>query len=260
MHRPSDLFALHALLVSTDRDEFRKPQDRYTRWTILAPISGGFEFDLDAAELPERVVGQARFGDIVVCPPGGTLRRRLLETTTYVYVSLEQVGDLPPGRRSCTDLERLRSDYRWLVETDQDMTLAADTRAAWRTHVVGDLLALLIRESGRASSTDPLVDEIVQYIHDHALEPDLELAALASRFGLGPSQLSRRFRAARDATPRSLVRAVRLQHARDLLVTTDLTVAQVARRSGYPDQFHFSRVFSRETGTSPSAYRTTHLT
>ncbi len=259
MHRPGDPFVLYALLVSTDRDEFRKPWDQYTGWTLLAPISGGFEFTLEAEVPSDRAAGVARFGDVVVCPPDGILHRRLLETTSYVYVSLEQVGELPRGRRSCTDLDRLRSDYRWLIEADQDVTVTPETRRAWRTHVVADLLALIVRDGDRARPSDPLVDDIVQYIHDHALESDLELAGLAARFGLGPSQLSRRFRAARGATPRSLVRAVRLQHARNLLVTTDLTVAQVARRCGYPDQFHFSRVFSHEMGTPPSAYRATHL-
>ena len=47
----------------------------------------------------------------------------------------------------------------------------------------------------------------------------------------------------------------RLQEAQKLLLTTELPVAEVARRTGWNDPFHFSRLFTRLTGRSPSAFR-----
>jgi transcriptional regulator GlxA family with amidase domain len=44
--------------------------------------------------------------------------------------------------------------------------------------------------------------------------------------------------------------------AKGLLASTDLTVAQVARRTGYESVEAFSRAFKRSDGRPPSAYRT----
>jgi AraC-like DNA-binding protein len=51
------------------------------------------------------------------------------------------------------------------------------------------------------------------------------------------------------------VRRRRLQLARELLTTTSLSIGEVAERSGYDDQFHFSRAFKQAHGVNPSAYR-----
>lgn len=49
--------------------------------------------------------------------------------------------------------------------------------------------------------------------------------------------------------------AARVQRAGQLLRTTGMPVAAVARAVGYPDQLYFARVFRRRTGASPSAWR-----
>jgi AraC-like DNA-binding protein len=47
----------------------------------------------------------------------------------------------------------------------------------------------------------------------------------------------------------------RIAQARELLLMAVLSVAEVAARVGYANAFYFSRVFSRQTGISPSAFR-----
>ena len=47
--------------------------------------------------------------------------------------------------------------------------------------------------------------------------------------------------------------------AQDLLSSTDLGVAAVARRVGYDAEEAFSRAFKRASGSSPSAWRRDHL-
>jgi transcriptional regulator GlxA family with amidase domain len=51
------------------------------------------------------------------------------------------------------------------------------------------------------------------------------------------------------------VAKVRLDHARELLRTTDLPVKVVAARVGFQDRSHFSRAFRQAHGADPSQYR-----
>ncbi len=46
-----------------------------------------------------------------------------------------------------------------------------------------------------------------------------------------------------------------MARARELLLTTDRSIADIAEEVGYPDQFYFSRQFQAVTGSSPRHFR-----
>jgi len=56
-------------------------------------------------------------------------------------------------------------------------------------------------------------------------------------------------------TPQAAIFAARVERAKKLLTTTDLTIEQVAYRSGFPRPNRLSETFKRITGTTPAAYR-----
>ena len=64
-----------------------------------------------------------------------------------------------------------------------------------------------------------------------------------------------RFNKAAKQKPVAYLASVRLYHACILLDTTDLTVAEVADRCGFENQFYFSRCFAKKYGLPPSGWR-----
>ena len=80
--------------------------------------------------------------------------------------------------------------------------------------------------------------------------PDMaRLAALSS------SQLHRTFRQRFGVSPMTWLRNERINRARRLLADRELNIAEVGRRCGYLDPYHFSRDFRRLTGLSPTVFR-----
>ncbi len=55
--------------------------------------------------------------------------------------------------------------------------------------------------------------------------------------------------------PLQVLRRLRLYHAQQLLVTTSLSVKEVAHRAGIHDLSHFVRDFESAFGLSPRSYR-----
>jgi AraC-like DNA-binding protein len=78
---------------------------------------------------------------------------------------------------------------------------------------------------------------------------------LAATVHLSPTRFQAVFREALGIAPRDFLQRRRLQHAQQLLLATELGVEEIARRVGMKDPFHFSRLFKKRHGSSPSAYR-----
>jgi AraC family transcriptional regulator len=80
------------------------------------------------------------------------------------------------------------------------------------------------------------------------------LAELGDAVGVHPVHLARAFRKHCGTSIGEHVRALRLEHARDE-VLAGVPLAEVAVRSGFADQSHFTKAFSRAFGIGPAAYR-----
>lgn len=86
-------------------------------------------------------------------------------------------------------------------------------------------------------------------------DAQLNVAALAEKFGLHRSSLHRAFTRKQGVAPVRYLARLRLRRGLELLVTTGLPVADVAVRCGLPDVAYFSKLVSRHTGYSPREYR-----
>lgn len=149
-----------------------------------------------------------------------------------------------------------------------DLTLAfieADAGPALARDVSRQLVTYLQRPGNQAqmsmftaapSGTHAVVQETVAHVSAH-LDEDLTTSALAARAGVSERHLDRLFNRELGFTPGWFVRRARTEAAAHLLVTTDLTVASVARRCGFGTVETLRQSFTSAYGVSPSHYRAT---
>ena len=81
------------------------------------------------------------------------------------------------------------------------------------------------------------------------------LAELGRQVGMSKYRLSHRFREVLGVTFRDYLLRVRLERAKALLVSGEVSITEVAQNVGFGDLARFDKVFKRYTGMSPSAYR-----
>jgi transcriptional regulator GlxA family with amidase domain len=101
---------------------------------------------------------------------------------------------------------------------------------------------------------DETIVEIQEWLHNQ-FHTQLSLEMIAGKFGMSVRTLNRRFRLATGRTPLQYLQQIRLDHAKELLRTSNLAVAEVAFSSGYPDASYFSAQFRKNISLSPRAYR-----
>lgn len=135
--------------------------------------------------------------------------------------------------------------------------LARDETAATLTAAAGlawNLLAQLAAErSGRHHTGEPIA-RVQAHLREHLATP-VSVPALAELAGFSTSHFSARFKAVTGFSVTEYVRRLRMARARQLLITTDRPVADVAAEVGYPDPFYFSRQFRLVHGISPRSYQ-----
>jgi len=92
----------------------------------------------------------------------------------------------------------------------------------------------------------------------HTRYPDpLTLDDLAEVVHLAPTYFSALFKRATGMSPTRYLTDYRLRQVRRLLVTTDLSIAEIALATGFRDPFYLSRLVKRAEGRSPREYRRT---
>ncbi|MDD3277952.1 MAG: AraC family transcriptional regulator [Lachnospiraceae bacterium] len=108
------------------------------------------------------------------------------------------------------------------------------------------------------SNTQDISEEVVSYISNHFRE-DLTLEAVANRFGIGKYVLSRIFSKTLHISFLSYINSLRISHAEYLLLTTNMTVMEIAIECGYHNQQTFNRIFKAEYECTPTEYRSSHF-
>ena len=98
------------------------------------------------------------------------------------------------------------------------------------------------------------IRKVITYIN---MEPDadLSLKALAVRLGLNPNYLSTLFTKELGVSLTEYINRCRVEHAKHLLLSTELPIKKIAQLCGFTDIHYFTRMFKRFTSLTPKNYR-----
>jgi len=107
-----------------------------------------------------------------------------------------------------------------------------------------------------AAIGDRRINGALKYIH-LSTENDITLADIARTVGMSRSSLAVRFKELVGDTPMNYLTNWRLLRAKDMIMTGNIPLAEVAEQVGYTSEAAFSRAFKREYDQSPSAFRRT---
>lgn len=117
-----------------------------------------------------------------------------------------------------------------------------------------ELLGIVQREldgNGHAPTRRNLALRIQQYIVQNYREP-LHLSDLAQHVDRSPAYVSTVFKEVIGRTPVEYLHEVRVSAARELLLTTNMTIGEIAESLGYCDQSYFHFMYKKIVGHPPS--------
>ncbi|MFN7115272.1 MAG: helix-turn-helix domain-containing protein [Saprospiraceae bacterium] len=99
------------------------------------------------------------------------------------------------------------------------------------------------------------IEKLQETIQKNLGNPDLSIDQICTEMNVSRAQLHRKVKAATGLSTSRFIRQMRMEHAKQLLDTTNLNISQIAYQIGISSPQNFSKYFTETYGVSPSAYR-----
>lgn len=168
--------------------------------------------------------------------------------------------DEAEAKRLLELFRQLRGQYHWLDGTlfyilesiVSEMNLVLPPPAGGLgAYTSGVICALQARKEQYAST---LTQSIAEYIHECFSDSSLSVDSIAEHFSISKSYLYQLFRSS-GTTPGEKLEQIRMQHAHSLLVSTRMSVTDVASACGYNSSNTFHKVYKKYHGCTPGTTR-----
>ena len=121
------------------------------------------------------------------------------------------------------------------------------------TNLNENRIVRLVHDDSQDTETS-IVSNIVQWINNHYSE-DISLQCLSSEFHLSSAYISQLFKNKIGTNYFTYLSKIRLNKAKQLLLTSDLSISEIAEMVGYKDYRSFTRAYKSVMGKQPSSER-----
>ena len=136
------------------------------------------------------------------------------------------------------------------VHTAANLILASIGLARY----LGAVRRAMSAAESRTRAADQRIQETIAFVAAN-LSAEVSLAELAHLARLSVSRYTAAFRKGTGCSPTEYFNRLRVQRACEMLRTTTISIREIARQTGYPDPYYFSRAFKQQVGLSPAAFR-----
>ncbi|MFC4055158.1 helix-turn-helix domain-containing protein [Actinomadura syzygii] len=233
------------------RADHRFPRHAHRDWSF-GVVCGGVGF-VDVGG----TVHEAHSGAITVLHPGESHRSWTHPTSGLDYVVITvtkaEAATLHGGRAAPTFTEHVIEDPGCAGA----LLTACESRFGDAATPVAGALALLFgthaRDEDTSLSPSPVVRVLREYLDDHYAVP-VSLSDMAALARVSQATLVRRFHADLGLAPHEYLVSRRIDAAR-AMVRSGLPLPEIAQLTGFADQSHLHRHFTRIVGVTPGRYR-----
>ncbi len=212
-------------------------------------------------------------GDFVLYLPGEPQKYTMLYDTPaasyYVHFMgtgaaqfLQSIGLTEGGIYHGKYDESLIDSFNKLI---REFRLKRSNFRPYTASLLGVLLCKLMRMYEQKSFDKTFLShqhKIYTFALQISQEPEkaISLKEYAADMGLSYCSFWKIFKQVMHVSPHQYIQNARMLSAKRLLISSDFSVAEIARKSGYNDPFYFSRLFKETNGCTPSEYRKLHIT
>ena len=201
--------------------------------------------------------------NMVICAKPGQIRHTKLPFKCYYVHIIVSEGELFDLLSSLPDFIEL-SDPKNVRETFAALSESYNIGTLRENILTQSLILSLIytlsksadsykQEYQPKSSNRTIIEQTIQYIKSN-LSDELSLATLSERVNFSPIYFHKLFKTSTGKTLHEYVEDQRIKKSINLLISTNMTLAQIAYECGFSSQSYFSYAFKKKNGLTPREY------
>ena len=233
-----------------------KPITRYSSHAhadsveIVYQINGSYTMTADGKSY------KIKQGDVIIMPQnvfhsgvsdGGSYTDMYVQCTGCEFNEVQVVHDTDGAI-----LPLMEMIYRAITERGEGYHKIAD-------RLLEAICAYLTKYSNKKNKYE-FVDSFKNLMYENLSNCDFDIAEEIKKSGYSADHFRRCFKEDTGTTPLEYMTNLRINRAKKLLCATPYqSVESIASDCGFSDEFYFSRVFKKQTGTSPREYRKQHV-
>lgn len=149
------------------------------------------------------------------------------------------------------DIEKIIANHSQII----DDIMQKDNVLELKKYMLSVLLTVTNHFAGKyKKKSEENINKIKEIINKRYME-DISISGISEEVYLTPNYISLIFKRETNMTITEYITEIRMKKAKDMLMTTDLKVQEIAEMVGYENPHYFSTVFKKQTGVHPMKYR-----
>lgn len=241
------------IFKSTDKfKETKQTLKRYSnKYEIELYIEGEGESVVDGVSYPHQK------GRVLFAGPGKTRYSKNKFTCYYVHLiaddkTSEYIKDIP--------VSFFASEYNILKDAFEDVIKLynmEENQLLLQSRIY-ELLHIILKDSKSEEIYAPLENRVIQkaikYMENNIRE-HITLKDIADYVSFSPVYFHNAFKSYMSRTPGAYLTEIRIKKAKEYLLTTDLSLEEIALRCGFKSHSYFAYCFKKAEMVSPAVYR-----
>lgn len=130
---------------------------------------------------------------------------------------------------------------------------SASGMEVWLTSVFEKVIFVMRKEVSNRSTS--VIQKAKRYIREHYTETSLSLDTVCEQLNISPTYFSAVFKKETGENFITYVTRIRIEHAKELLDTTEDKTYIISEKVGFSEANYFSYVFKKQVGVTPVKYR-----
>lgn len=242
------------LYIKNELESFVNPSGELEHWSLFILTSGCYEVTTNGKK--DKITPD----DIYIFPAHTVSEKNVIERISYYALQFDinphstEAFDIPSGKITIPDKRKLTYNLQ-LLDSYQDRN---DVQANnIKLHILFDILYQISLKPFSIESeiiNDPAVSYAVKHIKDNFTKK-ISLSDIADSLSITTSGLIYKFKKEIGITPLDYIVTLRTNHAKRLLLQTNMSISKIAEECGYDNMYYFSNAFKKTTGVRPTEYR-----
>lgn len=248
------------LLVEDDADILKYFADILIEdYNIITAMTGKSGYDMAVNNVPDLIISDVQMPEMDGNEMTGLLKQNPI--TSHIPIVLLTARNLDEQQ-----LESLQYGADEYITKPVDTTILKQkirnillTLQNQNARIKKQLASDIDIPSDEVNSEIDFITKVRAVIEKQLSNSKISVQDIADEMGMSRTQLFRKFKAILNQNPKDFIQTTRLLHSKQMLISSGLSIKEIAYALGFSDQRYFSRLFNKEFGMSPTAWRESQI-